>query len=201
MSRRIIGITGGIGSGKSVASRILRLQGRRVFDCDYEAKLLMDTSAEIKQRICAEISSDVTDGSCSIDRRRLAEIVFSEPEMLAKLNAIVHGEVAREMLRVAGEADDILFVEAAILASSGLAEYCDRIWIVECRNKREKMERVMQRNGCDSAEVERRMEAQKGEEELLRKYSERVEVIYNESDIALLPQINVLTQQINNIDS
>ncbi|MDE6436166.1 MAG: dephospho-CoA kinase, partial [Muribaculaceae bacterium] len=92
MSTFLIAITGGIGSGKSVVSRVLRAMGYPVYDCDSQAKAIMDADAEIHRRLCSEIDAAVvTDGV--IDRKRLAEIVFNDKAKLAVLNAIVHSAV------------------------------------------------------------------------------------------------------------
>ena len=88
----IIGVTGGIGSGKSVVCRFLRILGYSVYDSDERAKMLMDSSASIKSALVAEFGADVCiDGVW--DRRRLAEIVFADAMALNRLNAIVHPAV------------------------------------------------------------------------------------------------------------
>ena len=88
----IIGVTGGIGSGKSVVCRFLHILGYSVYDSDERAKVLMDSSASIKSALVAEFGADVCiDGV--LDRRRLAEIVFADAMALNRLNAIVHPAV------------------------------------------------------------------------------------------------------------
>ena len=88
----IIGVTGGIGSGKSVVCRFLRILGYSVYDSDERAKVLMDSSTSIKSALVAEFGADVCiDGV--LDRRRLAEIVFADAMALNRLNAIVHPAV------------------------------------------------------------------------------------------------------------
>ena len=88
----IIAINGGIGSGKSVVSRIVTVMGYPVYDCDAQARQLMDSSDEIKAAISAGIHhACIKDGQ--IDRAMLASIVFEDKEKLAILNSIVHGAV------------------------------------------------------------------------------------------------------------
>ena len=88
----IIAINGGIGSGKSVVSRIVTAMGYPVYDCDARARQLMDSSDEIKAAISADIHrACIKDGL--IDRAMLASIVFEDKEKLAILNSIVHGAV------------------------------------------------------------------------------------------------------------
>lgn len=85
----LIAITGGIGSGKSVVSEVLRLKGYKVLDSDIHARRIMDADAGIKARIAGEICCEaIVDGN--IDRRRLAAAVFFDAGLLGRLNAIVH---------------------------------------------------------------------------------------------------------------
>ena len=116
----LIAVTGGIGAGKSVVCRVLRTMGYPVFDCDSEAKALMDADCDIKRRIAIEIDESAV--CCgNIDRRRLAEIVFADVAKLEILNSIVHGAVRQRIAEweqtLAGR---LLFVETAILFPSGL---------------------------------------------------------------------------------
>ena len=82
---RLIAIAGGIGSGKSVVSRILRAMGNKVYDCDTEARRLMDNDENIKCRIKECIAPEVILADRSIDRRRLAAIVFADKRCLTPL--------------------------------------------------------------------------------------------------------------------
>lgn len=192
---RLIGIAGGIGSGKSVVSRILRCMGFEVYDCDFRAKLLMNSSSEIKRAICDEISSEVTDGIAVPDRKLLAEIVFCNEELRQILNRIVHKVVRDDLERVRNSVKKKrLFVEAAILAESGLADMCDSIWAVE-NSDGERIERVMKRDGIDRQRVLNRMRSQEKESALLRDYSFKTVVIHNDSDHSLISQISELTQE------
>lgn len=187
----VIGICGGIGSGKSIVSRILRLEGESVYDCDFEAKRLMDGSEEIKHRIAAEISPQAISADGTIDRTLLAATVFSDPSARAALNAIVHKAVRDDItsLSLALGPDHRLFVESAILAQSGLAAMCSRIWLVDAGCDSVRIKRVMDRNNCDAETVKARIEAQKEEYLMLRNWSEITDIIDNSGDKALLPQI------------
>ena len=127
-----IALTGGIGAGKSVVARLLRTMGYAVFDCDIEARMLMDGDDDIKARIGAEIAADAIDDQGAIDRARLSEIVFSDAEKLASLNAVVHGAVKERLARWCERQDKRpVFVETAILYQSGLNRMVDAEWSVE----------------------------------------------------------------------
>ena len=192
---RLIGLAGGIGSGKSVISRILRQKGYQVYDCDTRARYLMENSQIIKSRIRDEISADVTDGSLPINRRRLAEIVFHDKKMLKYLNAIVHGVVRDDVRRtVESTLEKILFVEAAVMAQSGLADICDEIWIVEAPVQ-QRIERVMARDAINRDAVDARIKSQEEEAELLSSYGAKLKVVRNDSIHSLLLQLDELLKR------
>ncbi|MDE7143624.1 MAG: dephospho-CoA kinase, partial [Muribaculaceae bacterium] len=112
----IVAITGGIGSGKSVVSRILRCMGYPVYDCDSEARRLMDGSAEILSRIAGEISPDAIGADGRLRRDVLSAMVFSDSSKLQCLNSIVHGAVRKHLLStVASCGSPLFFFETAIL--------------------------------------------------------------------------------------
>ena len=192
---RLIGLAGGIGSGKSVISRVLRQKGYQVYDCDTRARYLMENSQIIKSRIRDEISADVTDGALPIDRRRLAEIVFHDKKMLKCLNAIVHGVVRDDVRRtVESTLEKILFVEAAVMAQSGLADICDEIWIVEAPVQ-QRIERVMTRDSINRDAVDARIKSQEEEADLLSSYGAKLKVVRNDSIHSLLLQLDELLKR------
>lgn len=158
MIPRTIAITGGIGCGKSVVSRILRLRGYTVVDTDSHARAIMDTDEEIKRRLAEEIAAEtVVDGQ--IDRRRLARIVFADRGKLERLNAIVHGKVRESLTRMAAESRGPLFIETAILFQSGLNRMVDAEWRVVCPPEL-RISHVMARNGISRDEVLARIGSQ-----------------------------------------
>lgn len=187
MAARLIAITGGIGAGKSVVSRVLRVLGFEVFDCDAEAKALMDKDIEIRQRIEAEICAEaVVDGK--INRQRLAAEVFGNEKKLSRLNSIVHNAVRVWLHKWhAAQLGDIVFVESAILYSSGLSAMVDEEWrVVAPRQLR--VARVMRRNGIAAESVLARMDAQRADEEPSEPL-DIVETIVNDDFHAVLPQV------------
>lgn len=158
----IVAITGGIGAGKSVVSRVLRALGYPVYDCDSRAKALMDCDAAIKARLAGEIAREVIcDGA--IDRAALARIVFADSVKLAKLNAIVHEAVRLDITDlVSRQSSPRVFVETAILYQSGLNRMVDAEWRVTAPEQL-RIERVMARNGLSAEAVRARIESQRFE--------------------------------------
>lgn len=187
-------ITGGIGSGKSVVSRILRVLGYPVYDCDSRAKALMDADVIIKQQIIHDIDRETIAADGTIDRRRLASIVFADAEKLAALNVIVHSAVRLDIQRWAEACGNShAFVETAILFQSGLNETVTDEWRVSAPAEI-RIERVMKRNSIARAEVEARMAAQAFSPSPEMRIPPLHEII-NDGGHAVLPQIQTLLKQ------
>ncbi|MBD5371698.1 MAG: dephospho-CoA kinase [Bacteroides sp.] len=195
METSLIGICGGIGSGKSVVSRILRQKGYPVYDCDSRARFLMEHDTWIKEAIRDNISENVTDGIAAPYRRLLGEIVFSDENLRKELNRIVHGRVREDLTEAVKvwhrKGYGTVFVEAAVLAESGLAELCQRIWIVRA-GESERIGRIMKRDRLSKSQIEARFESQRVEEMLLREYEDKLIEITNSEDESLLCRIEVL---------
>lgn len=188
MARYTIGITGGIGSGKSVVSRILRAWGHEVYDCDSEAKRLMHVSDEIRTRIVDEVCAEAFDSDGKLQAPVLGAVVFADAERLARLNSIVHTAVLADVRRRAAEAPgDVFFVESAIANGSGLTELFDCEWKVTAPET-VRIERVRHRSGLDVGAIKARIEAQANEEQVLP-HPLGSRLIDNGGNAAVLPQL------------
>ena len=194
---QLIAVTGGIGSGKSVVCRVLRTLGYPVFDCDSEARAIMDSDRTIHGRLQRVISADVVrDGV--IDRRLLASIVFADAARLDALNAIVHGAVRdRLALWHGSHSGHAVFVETAIFFQSGLNRMTDAEWRVTAPED-VRLHRVMLRNGLSADEVRARIEAQRFEPGPDEPRPPLTEII-NDGRRAVLPQILASLNRINAI--
>lgn len=181
---KLIAITGGIGSGKSVVSDVLRTMGQIVYDCDSEAKTLMERDDEMCHRIFTEVCPEARLIEGGIDRRRLAQAVFSDKCKLGKLNSIVHGAVKSDLLSRASEVP-LMFFESAILRSSGFLALADVVWEVMAPFDL-RVRRVMLRNSLSRHDVERRIDAQKGETAV---GLAGTRVIVNDGVMPVLPQV------------
>ena len=140
----IIGLTGGIGSGKSTITRGLAQRGFAVYDCDREAKRIIETDKSVQSAIIDLLGEEAFVNNSPITNHQspiiyntayVAQRVFAEPELLQRLNAIIHPAVLKDLkaLKDAKNQDPKapLFVESAILFQAGLAPLCDKIIIVE----------------------------------------------------------------------
>ena len=135
----IIGLTGGIGSGKSTIAQELVKRGFAVYDCDREAKRIITENPEVQAAIIDLLGeeafikgqSDKVQGT-KYNTEYVAKRVFAEPELLEKLNQIIHPAVKEDIRQRSGlSVKPVLFIESAILFESGLAALCDKIIVVD----------------------------------------------------------------------
>lgn len=186
-----IGITGGIGSGKSVVSNLLRVMGFPVYDTDSEARYLMNTSPELKAQIGGVFGDDVYAGGV-LDRPLLASRVFGHPEQVARLNAIVHPAVRQDFDRWSRACRGrICFVESAILYESHLDRLVDEVWLVTAPEAL-RIERVQQRSGLTPDEVRRRIASQMSDEERSHRATH---LICNDGRVSLIATVLSLLGQ------
>ncbi len=192
-----VGITGGIGSGKSYVAEVLRALSYPVFDCDREAKLLYDNDEVLKQevvRLFGEELYQTEDGT--LDRKRLGTIIFSSEEALKAVNALVHPAVRRafkhfqERHRALGA--KLCFLESAILFNSDLDKMLDKVLLVDADDET-RLGRAMQRDNASLEQIKERMACQMSQEEMLNRSNF---VINNCDNLAILPQINRFLEQI-----
>lgn len=155
---KLIAITGGIGAGKSVVSRILSSMGYDVYDTDSKAKTISQSSAVIARIFHHFGESVFIDGN--LNRVKLAEIVFADKEKLSILNQIIHPAVIDDILAWKNNnLSEILFIETAILYQSGLNRHVEEVWeIVSPIETR--IERVMLRNNISRQQVIERVNSQ-----------------------------------------
>lgn len=198
---KVIAITGGIGSGKSVVARILSVMGYECFDCDSEAKAIMDSSREIMELLVSDIHPRAVENGI-INRKVIADTVFSDKAKLRRLNAIVHGAVKDEICRrISITSSYPFFIETAILYESGIDRMVDEVWLVEA-DIETRISRVMNRNKMSRREVIARIESQDsrshateiGSHEANTRLTgftphQNVKIIANGDRDALLPQV------------
>lgn len=181
-----VGLTGGIGSGKSLVCSILEKLGVPVYYADKEARDLMNTHPVLMEQIEACFGPEVyRDGV--LNSVFLAGEVFEDQVKLTKLNALVHPAVREHYNTWIKRQEEALYVveEAAILFESGLDQYMD-LTVLVYADEEERIRRVMERDGVDRTQVKRRMNAQIPEEEK-KKLADYL--VYNDGREMLLPQI------------
>ncbi len=187
-----IGITGGIGVGKSVVTKIFKVLGIPTYDADREAKDIMVKNDAVRQSLMQTFGKEVYFEDGSLNREWLGKRVFGDAEELKKLNAIVHPAVIKDGEDWAVAQTSIYSVkEAALLFESGSYKALDfTILVVSPLELR--IERVMQRDKVDREEVLRRINKQMPEEEK-EKLSDCI--VYNDDEHSLIEQVMELHQK------
>lgn len=156
----IIGLTGNIACGKSTVLRWLRQLGADTIDADEVAHQVMEPGGAVYRQVESAFGPGVIDASSRIDRQRLAQIVFSQPEMLARLERIVHPAVKATIDRMVEESNArVVVIDAIKLLESNISVRCDSIWVVTC-DPEQQLERLTRGRGMRSDEAELRIKAQ-----------------------------------------
>lgn|SRR5690606_22203347 len=159
----IVGLTGGIGSGKSTVAAMFRELGVPVYDSDAQAKSLMVGSPGLKRAIGELLGPKAYQGD-RLDRPYVAKRVFRDPALLEKLNALVHPVVRQHFLAWAGEQpSDYVVQETALIFENGAQDQYDRVLLVTAP-KELRLERVMQRDAAQREDVLQRMDNQLADE-------------------------------------
>lgn len=166
-----VGLTGGIGSGKTTVAAMLRELGCPVLEADPLAHALSEPGQPAYQEIVSEFGAEILLPDGRIDRPKLARIVFAEPAKLGRLNQILHPRIVEETERRAAEIaaacrTPFVIVEAPLLIEAGYHGRFDVLVVVWCRLEQQR-ERLLAR-GMDSAEIDRRLAAQMPLEEKRR---------------------------------
>ena len=155
----VVGLTGGIGSGKSTIAKEFAALGIAVFNSDEQAKVLIATDAQVKERIIAAFGEEAYQNG-EYNRAYIAQIVFNNPEKLAILNSIVHPALAKYFKQWAKkQISPYVLKEAAILFESGSYKDCDYI-ITVTAPEQVRIARVMARDHCTEAQVRARIAQQ-----------------------------------------
>jgi dephospho-CoA kinase len=173
-----LGLTGGIASGKSTVSAMLRDLGFTVLDADSMAHELMEPGCRAYDEIVREFGAAVLGADKKVDRRALAKIVFADPAKLQKLNAIVHPRVEEKIISRLVElkregSHCAVFVEAALIIEAGLDKKLDGVVVVWCKPEQQ-IERLVAR-GFSAEDARRRMAAQLPVEEKVRQATETID--------------------------
>ena len=165
-----IGITGGLGSGKTSASRYLITLGYPVFFSDEIAKSMMVNDPSLVARIMEEFGIEsYKEGK--LNSSYLGQKVFSSPELVKKLNSIVHPSVVINSTRIMEEAldsNDLVFYEAALLMEAGMMERFDYILLITA-DEEIRVKRGIQRGGISEEQIRSRIKSQLPEEEKIKK--------------------------------
>lgn len=181
----IVGLTGGIGCGKSTVARLIRIMGYPVYDSDARARFLQSEDTGIINEMAQLLGEDILDNG-KLNRKRVAEMVFNHPDLLAQLNKIVHPRVKEDFDRWMNEQRaPLLFKESALLVETGAYRDCDALILVTAPEEL-RIQRVVQRDGVSESEVKSRMARQSSDEE---KQAVSDFTIFNDDHQLIIPQV------------
>jgi dephospho-CoA kinase len=161
----IVGLTGNIATGKSAVMRLAAEQGALTIDADKIVHELQDHDTEMQAAIAVAFGREVRTEDGRINRRALGKIVFSDPQALADLEAIVHPYVRRKVAKRIKESEaSIVFIEAIKLLEGTLAKICHQVWVTRCSRQRQ-LDRLRICRGMDTETAVTRIKAQPSQEE------------------------------------
>lgn len=191
---KLIGITGGIGAGKSVVSQIIKSTGLDVYDSDREAKRLINQSAVIREQLISLFGAEVYLSNGIINKPLLANAIFSNEEMRLRVNSIVHPVVCgdiKEWHNTLSERANrakfpLCFVESAILFESGIENLTSAVIYVDAPEQI-RLARILNRDNTVASEAIKRIESQHEIDSLNRSKSDYI--INNDETALLTPQV------------
>lgn len=181
-----IGLTGGIGSGKSTIAQVIKHIGYPVYIADKEAARLMDSHPDIRKDITERLGTNCYTSEGHINKPVLAQIIFENKEALEEVNRIVHPRVMEAFEQWAAmQSASLVFCETAILYESGLERYFDAVICVTAPEE-VRVRRVMERDRCELKDVMARVRNQMDEDEKCQRANF---VIYNDGEHMAVPQV------------
>ena len=180
----IIGLTGGIGAGKSAVADFFSRKGATIIDTDQIARDVVAPPSPVLDALAAEFGSDILRADGTLDRTALAAAVFGDRDRESRLNEITHPAIRERTLAAmrALPASEMVVVVVPLLLQSGFDSYCDQVVSVVAP-RAQRVERAMRRDGMSSGQVEKRMAAQLSDEE----YEKRADIVVrNDGDMDAL---------------
>lgn len=181
-----IGVTGGIGSGKSVVSRLLEVMGIPVYIADAESKRVTATDSVIQMELCKLLGEGVFDGA-QLNKPMLASYLFASPDNAQRVNAIIHPRVKDDFRCWAADKAtcEVVAMESAILIESGFADEVDVVVMVYAPLE-VRIGRAMQRDSSSRELIMQRIQSQMCDEE---KRKQAAFIIINDDETPLIPQV------------
>ena len=191
----IIGLTGGIGSGKTIVAKLFETMGCIIYNSDESAKKIYFVK-EIKQQVIQLLGKEAYINDFELNKVFIAQVIFSDKHKLQQLNAIIHPAVKQDFKSLVNQysSETIIIKETALLFEENISKEVDASILVTAPVEL-KIERVMKRNHLSRIEVEKRMLAQWTDEQkkLLATY-----VINNDGKEAVIPQVLAIMHQLKN---
>jgi dephospho-CoA kinase len=190
----VVGVTGGIGSGKSLVGSVFNSLGIPLFNSDQEGRRLLSEDEKVKHQVVALLGEKVIDAEGKLDRSKIAASVFNNPAQLEALNKIIHPSVQQSFMEWVKLHAEVPYVikETAILFESGTYKSCDKI-ITVIAPLDVRIQRVIERDGISREQVAERIKNQWSDEERI-KHSDFL--IYNDGNRLIIPQVVEIHKQL-----
>lgn len=189
----IIGLTGGIGSGKTTVGKIFSTLGIPVYEADTASKKIIDTDKGLQAKLQDLLGENIVTPEGLIDRSRMASLIFNDEELLKKTNALIHPAVGDDFMNWAQEqSKPYVIKEAAILFESGSYKQCDKIIVVEAPEEL-RIKRVMERGNVSRKEVLERMKNQWPQEQKVQMADY---VVHNDLQYSVIKQVLAIHEDI-----
>lgn len=193
---KIIGITGGIASGKSTVVAEIRKHGYQVIDADQVVHELQAKGRKLYQALCNWLGSEILQENGELDRKKLGQLIFSSKDMLEKSSRLQNGIIREELARRRDElakTQKVFFMDIPLLIEHDYMEWFDDIWLVHLDEKTQ-LERLVMRNHFSKEEAKKRMASQMSTE-AKKPYADKL--LDNSGDLTeLKAQINQLLQEL-----
>lgn len=190
-----IGITGGIGSGKTYVSDLIKKQGLPVFNCDQAAKFIMANEESVRTQLIALIGDELFAADGKMNKDVMSAFIFANEEKRQKVNDIVHPAVKEQYQRwLSVQYTPMVFMESAILFESGFSELVDKIIHVYAAED-VRLHRIIQRDHLTRIQATERMKSQMSEA-VKMKLSDFC--ILNNGNLSLTSQVNRILSQLDN---
>jgi dephospho-CoA kinase len=158
--RIILGVTGSLGSGKTTVAKMLGCGGAKIIDADRIAHRVIRAGTKIYRKIVGTFGNDILEHNKSIDRDKLAKMVFSNKNILKLLNRITHPEIIRIIKREIERAPEkVIVLDAPLLIEAGLEKIVDKLIVVKIR-KRQQLKRIQEKTSINKTEILKRIKYQ-----------------------------------------
>ncbi len=189
----IIGLTGGIGSGKTAVSDMLASKGIDVVDADIVARQVVEPGSSALKQISAEFGQEYIQADGTLNRAKLRETVFSDETAKAKLNGIMQPAIRTELLsQLQSASSDYVILSAPLLFENGLEQYCQRVLVIDV-DEQTQVHRASNRDSVTTAQIKSIISSQIARQERLKKATD---VIDNTGTLAdLEQQVNEINQK------
>ena len=193
---KIIGITGGIASGKSTVVAEIKKHGYQVIDADQVVHELQAKGGKLYQALCNWLGSEILQENGELDRKKLGQLIFLSKDMLEKSSHLQNGIIREELARRRDElakTQDVFFMDIPLLIEHDYMEWFDDIWLVHLDEKTQ-LERLVMRNHFSKEEAKKRMASQMSTE-AKKPYADKL--LDNSGDLTeLKAQIHQLLQEL-----